>query len=75
MKTLARGFLAINSLITKKLAKELNKIFFEIIFAIFSIDKFLLTIGGGIGGLEIIIFNNTNIENLCFIEKNYISKI
>ena len=45
-----------------------------------SISKFLkqsqniLSIGGGIGGLEIVIMKKFNSSNLTFIEKNYISK-
>ncbi len=45
-----------------------------------SISKFLkqnqniLSIGGGIGGLEIVIMKKFNSSNVTFIEKNYISK-
>ena len=45
-----------------------------------SISKFLkqnqniLSIGGGIGGLEIFIMKKFNTSNVTFIEKNYISK-
>ena len=37
-------------------------------------DKFFLSIGGGIGGLEVIINQKFNNKKFYFIERNYISK-
>ena len=37
-------------------------------------NKKYLSIGGGLGGFELIINQNTNNNNFSFIEKNYISK-
>ena len=37
-------------------------------------NKKYLSIGGGLGGFELIIDQNTNNNNFSFIEKNYISK-
>lgn len=37
-------------------------------------NKRYLSIGGGLGGFELIINQNTNNNNFSFIEKNYISK-
>ena len=37
-------------------------------------DKIILSIGGGVGGLEVIINNHFNDMKFYFIEKNYISK-
>lgn len=37
-------------------------------------DKTILSIGGGVGGLEVIINNHFNDMKFYFIEKNYISK-
>ena len=37
-------------------------------------DKFFLSIGGGIGGLEVIINQKFNNKKFYFIKKNYISK-
>ena len=37
-------------------------------------DKIILSIGGGVGGLEVILNNHFNNMKFYFIEKNYISK-
>ncbi len=37
-------------------------------------NKDLLSIGGGLGGLELIINKNFNVKSFTFIEKNYVSK-
>ena len=37
-------------------------------------DKLLLSIGGGLGGLELIINRKNNNKNYYFIERNYVSK-
>ena len=37
-------------------------------------NKNILSIGGGIGGLEIILNNNFNVKNFSFIERNFVSK-
>ncbi len=37
-------------------------------------DKFFLSIGGGIGGLELIINQNFKDKNYYFIERNYVSQ-
>ncbi len=34
----------------------------------------ILSIGGGIGGLEVMIMKEFNLSNITFVEKNYISK-
>ena len=37
-------------------------------------NKFFLSIGGGVGGLEAVINSNLNDKNFYFIERNFISK-
>ena len=37
-------------------------------------NKDLLSIGGGLGGLELVINKNFNVKSFTFIEKNYVSK-
>ena len=37
-------------------------------------SKYFLSIGGGIGGLEVAIMKKFNQSNITFIEKDYISK-
>jgi len=37
-------------------------------------NKNILSIGGGLGGLEIILNNNFNVKNFSFIERNFVSK-
>jgi len=41
---------------------------------IFETDQFVLSIGGGIGGLEVIINRNLKKKSYYFIERNFISK-
>ena len=41
---------------------------------IFETDQFVLSIGGGIGGLEVIINKNLKKKSYYFIERNFISK-
>jgi len=50
--------------------KEFESVQKEIQFS----NKKYLSIGGGLGGFELIINQNTNNNNFSFIEKNYISK-
>ena len=40
----------------------------------FDKDKHFLSIGGGLGGLELIINENLPNKNYCFIERNFVSK-
>ena len=37
-------------------------------------NKDLLSIGGGLGGLELVINKNFNVKSFTFIERNYVSK-
>ena len=37
-------------------------------------NKNILSIGGGLGGLEIILNNNFDVKNFSFIERNFVSK-
>ena len=37
-------------------------------------DKLLLSIGGGMGGLEVIINENCEVNFFDFIERNFVSK-
>tara|TARA_B100000795_G_C22602431_1_gene361789 strand:- start:21 stop:713 length:693 start_codon:yes stop_codon:yes gene_type:complete len=62
--------------------KEVGKSYFEnmhqefesISSAIDPINKDLLSIGGGLGGLELVINEKFNVKSLTFIERNYVSK-
>ena len=61
---------------------QIGKKYYEVMFNEFLIlenfikesDKLVLSIGGGIGGLELIINQKYDKKNFFFIERNYISK-
>ena len=63
-------------------SKLIGRKYFEVMLKEFSTiekfidhnDKFFLSIGGGLGGLELIINQNFKNKNYYFIERNYISK-
>ena len=62
--------------------KNVGKVYFEDMYQEFAsinsaIDpqnKNLLSIGGGLGGLELVINKKFNVKSFTFIEKNYVSK-
>ena len=62
------------NIIGKNYYEVMNKEFMTIKNFIDPKDKFFLSIGGGMGGLEIIINKNFNNKFFSFIEKNYVSK-
>ena len=62
------------NIIGKSYYEVMNKEFMTIKDFIEPKDKFFLSIGGGMGGLEIIINKNFNNKFFSFIEKNYVSK-
>ena len=62
------------SRIGKEYYKVMLKEFFTIKKFINPNDKFFLSIGGGIGGLELIINQNFKDKNYYFIERNYVSQ-
>ena len=70
---ITRYFLDPN-LIGKSYYEAMNKEFMTVKDFIDSKDKFFLSIGGGMGGLELIINKNFNNNFFYFIEKNYVSK-
>jgi len=70
---ITRYFLDPN-LIGKRYYEVMNKEFMTVKDFIDSKDKFFLSIGGGMGGLELIINKNFNNNFFSFIEKNYVSK-
>ena len=63
-------------------SKNVGKLYFEdmhqefetINSAIDPFNKNLLSIGGGLGGLELVINSKFNVRSFTFIEKNYVSK-
>ena len=63
---------------TKKVGKSyfenMHQEFESISSAIDPINKDLLSIGGGLGGLELVINEKFNVKSLTFIERNYVSK-
>ena len=60
----------IESIYYNKMLEEFNKIKGEIEIS----NKSILSIGGGLGGLELILFSYFNQANFSIIERNYISK-
>ena len=60
----------IESIYYNKMLEEFNKIKEEIEIS----DKFILSIGGGLGGLELILSSYFKQTNFSIIERNYISK-
>jgi len=62
------------SIIGKKYYEIMLKEFLTIEKFIDVEDKFFLSIGGGMGGLELIVNQSFHNRNYYFIEKNYISK-
>jgi len=70
---ITRYFLDPN-LIGKSYYEAMNKEFMTVKDFIDSKDQFFLSIGGGMGGLELIINKNFNNNFFYFIEKNYVSK-
>ena len=70
---ITKYFLSSN-LIAKKYHDVMLKEFSTIEKFIKADDKFFLSIGGGLGGLELIINQNFKNNNYYFIERNYVSK-
>ena len=70
---ITRYFLDPN-IIGKNYYEVMNKEFMTVKNFIDPKDKFFLSIGGGMGGLELIINKNFNNNFFSFIEKNYVSK-
>ena len=70
---ITRYFLDPN-IIGKSYYEVMNKEFMTVKDFIDPKDKFFLSIGGGMGGLELIINKNFNNKFFYFIEKNYVSK-
>jgi hypothetical protein len=60
--------------VAKSYFQNMQKEFETINPAIDPRNKDLLSIGGGLGGLELIINKNFNVKSFTFIEKNYVSK-
>ena len=62
--------------------KNVGKVYFENMYqefesinsAIEPYNKNLLSIGGGLGGLELVINKKFNVKSFTFIERNYVSK-
>jgi len=62
--------------------KNVGKVYFEDMYQEFATinsaidpqNKNLLSIGGGLGGLELVINKKFNVKSFTFIEKNYVSK-
>ena len=63
-----------SDLIGKKYYEVMLKEYFTIKDSINHEDKFFLSIGGGLGGLELIINKNFKDKLFYFIERNYVSK-
>ena len=58
----------------KSYFKDMYQEFEAIESAIDPVNKDLLSIGGGLGGLELIINTKFNVKSFTFIERNYVSK-
>ena len=62
--------------------KNVGKVYFEDMYQEFATinsaidpqNKNLLSIGGGLGGLELVINKKFNVKSFTFIERNYVSK-
>ena len=62
------------ALIGKKYFDVMEKEFFTLKNFIEIKDKNFLSIGGGVGGLELFINNKVDNSFFCFVEKNYVTK-
>ena len=60
--------------IAKSYFKNMDKELESINSAIDPLNKTFLSIGGGLGGLELVINSKFNVKSFTFIERNYISK-
>ena len=60
--------------VAKAYFEDMHQEFETINSAIDLHNKDLLSIGGGLGGLELVINKNFNVKSFTFIEKNYVSK-
>ena len=70
---ISKYFLSTNG-VAKAYFQNMQQEFETINSAIDLHNKDLLSIGGGLGGLELVINKNFNIKSFTFIEKNYVSK-
>ena len=72
------NFISKHFLSTKNIGKayfeDMHKEFEIINSAINPHNKNLLSIGGGLGGLELVINKKFNVKSFTFIERNYVSK-
>ena len=72
------NFISKHFLSTKNIGKayfeDMHKEFEIINSAINPHNKNLLSIGGGLGGLELVINKKSNVKSFTFIERNYVSK-
>ena len=72
------NFISKHFLSTKNIGKayfeDMHQEFESINFAIEPYNKNLLSIGGGLGGLELVINKKFNVKSFTFIERNYVSK-
>ena len=58
----------------KKYFEDMHQEFLSINSVIEPYNKNLLSIGGGLGGLELVINKKFNVKSFTFIERNYVSK-
>ena len=63
-----------NKNIGKAYFEDMHQEFESINSAIEPYNKNLLSIGGGLGGLELVINKKFNVKSFTFIERNYVSK-
>ena len=72
------NFISKHFLSTKNIGKayfeDMHQEFESINSAIEPYNKNLLSIGGGLGGLELVINKKSNVKSFTFIERNYVSK-
>ena len=72
------NFISKHFLSTKNIGKayfeDMHQEFESINSAIEPYNKNLLSIGGGLGGLELVINKKFNVKSFTFIERNYVSK-
>ena len=72
------NFISKHFLSTKNIGKayfeDMHQEFDSINSAIEPYNKNLLSIGGGLGGLELVINKKSNVKSFTFIERNYVSK-
>ena len=69
----SRHFLSTKS-VGKAYFEDMHQEFESINSAINPHNKNLLSIGGGLGGLELVINKKFNVKSFTFIERNYVSK-